>query len=100
MLPGTDRRHMGVILALTFFALFWAALTMAIPAHRVLHFMFLFGTIASIGLPPIAIPASGGRMSPLRVMPLLTIVYCSWFYDAKPAGLIASLVAVLNLLPL
>jgi diguanylate cyclase (GGDEF)-like protein len=100
MLPGTDRSHMGVILALTFFALFWAALTMAVPARRVLHFMFPIGTVASIAIHPIAIAATGGSLSPLRVMPMLTVVYCCWFYDAKPAGFIACIVASLNLAPL
>ena len=91
---------MDVIFALTGFALGWAALTLLIPARRVLHFMFLAGTVASIAIHPIAIASTGGSVSPLRVMPMFTVVYCCWFYDAKPAGFIAAIVTALNFAPL
>jgi diguanylate cyclase (GGDEF)-like protein len=53
-----------------------------------------------MALIPVGIAATGGSTSPLRVLPLLIIVYCTWFYDARISAWTLGAVSVLHLLPL
>jgi diguanylate cyclase (GGDEF)-like protein len=100
MLPGADRTHLGAMLGLTAFALGWAALLICLPAQRMLQPMFQVGTLLAVAIIPLGIAASGGADSPLRVMPLFTIVYCCWFYEPTPARIAAAVITALNFLPL
>jgi len=100
LLPGADRDHTAVLLAAGAAALAWALLLAVLPASRRLVPLFQAGTVGSIALVPVAIAATGGSTSPLRILPLLIIVYCAWFYDARISAWSLAVVCVLHLLPL
>jgi diguanylate cyclase (GGDEF)-like protein len=100
LLPGADRDHTAVLLAAGAAALAWVATIALLPASRRLLGLFQAGTVASMTLIPIAIAATGGSTSPLRALPLLIIVYCTWFYDTRTSAGTLAAVSVLHLLPL
>jgi diguanylate cyclase (GGDEF)-like protein len=100
LLPEADRSHAGVLFAAGAFGLGWALLLATLPAKRSLIPLFQAGTALSLVVIPVAIAASGGSTSPLRVLPLLIVVYCSWFYETRIAGAALAVVCGLHLLPL
>jgi diguanylate cyclase (GGDEF)-like protein len=100
LLPSADRSHQGVLFAVGGFALAWALLLGTLPAKRSLIPLFQAGTGLCLVLIPVAIAASGGPTSPLRSVPLLIVVYCSWFYETRIAAGALVVVCGLHLLPL
>jgi diguanylate cyclase (GGDEF)-like protein len=100
LLPQADRTHQTVLFAVGAFGLGWALLLATLPAKRPLIPLFQAGTGLSLALIPIAIAASGGSTSPLRSVPLLVVVYCSWFYETRIAAGALVVVCGLHLLPL
>jgi diguanylate cyclase (GGDEF)-like protein len=100
LLPGADRDHINVLLGAATAALLWALTLFLLPARRALMPLFQAGTLGSIALIPVAIAATGGSDSPLRILPLFVVVYCTWFYESRIAAGALTMVTVLHLLPL
>ncbi|HET6506197.1 MAG TPA: GGDEF domain-containing protein [Baekduia sp.] len=100
LLPGAHRAHEDVLFAAGGFGLGWALLLGTLPAKRSLIPLFQAGTGLSLALIPVAVAASGGSASPLRSLPLLIVVYCSWFYETRIAAAALAVVCGLHVLPL
>ncbi|HWI74144.1 MAG TPA: GGDEF domain-containing protein [Baekduia sp.] len=100
LLPGADRDHTAIVVAAGAAGLAWAFLLSVLPAHRSLLPLFGAGTVGSLALIPVGVAATGGSTSPLRILPLLIVVYCAWFYEARIAGAALAVVSAIHLLPL
>lgn len=100
LLPQAQRDHEAVLFAAGATGLSWALLLAVLPASRRLMPLFQAGTLLSLAVVPVAVAASGGSTSPLRVLLLMVVVYCAWFYETRIAAAALVVICALHLLPL
>jgi predicted signal transduction protein with EAL and GGDEF domain len=100
VLPGANRSHEGVALACAALAIAYAAVQAVLPARPSLVRLFAFGSAAYIVNACIAMGATGGSQSPVRVLLIFSVVYAAWFYETRPAILILIAVMLANLSPM
>jgi diguanylate cyclase (GGDEF)-like protein len=100
LLARSERHHLAVALTTAGLAFAYAALQAVLPAKRSLLPLFAFGSGAYLVNASVAIAATGGSGSPLRVLLIFSVVYAAWFYESRPAMAIIAAVMVANVLPM
>ena len=100
LLARSERAHLAVALTTAGLAFAYAAVQAVLPAKRSLLPLFYFGSGAYLVNASVAIAATGGSHSPLRVLLIFSVVYAAWFYEARPAMAIIAAVMAANVLPL
>lgn len=99
-LPGAAHRHEGLAIGCAVVALAYAGIQGVVPARPSLMWLFPFGTASYIVVASVAVAATGGASSPVRVLLLFCVVYAAWFYETRPAAVILGSVLLATVLPL
>src|SRR3954471_22033704 len=100
LLSGAGRQHLTAALVTAAVASAYAAFQAFVPASPRLLPLFAFGSGLFVVNTSVAIAATGGSHSPLRVLLIFSVVYAAWYYERRPAAAIMASVMVADLLPL
>jgi len=98
-LPGADRSHAGAVIACAGVSVAWAVVIMFLPNSRRLAPLFVLAPLGGLVLCGVATWATGGAGSAVRGLPLLTVVYASWFYDSRAAVRVLAAAVLTTLVP-
>lgn len=99
LLPGGPHGHRAAAFICAAIAFLYVGVQAVLPARPSLMWLFAFGMALYIALASVAIAATGGTHSPLRLMLIFSVVYGAWFYELRAALWVLAAAIAATLVP-